>query len=1010
MKKLVSLLLVLALVLGAFIPGFAATQEEAVAKLQEMNIVTGYADGSLGLDKNITRAEYAAVAVRMLGLEELAKMSNYPTTFGDVPVDQWYTGYVNVVAGKGIVNGYEDGTFRPQREVSFAEAVTMMVRLVGQKPVGNNWPENYLAKAAELGLLKDVAVANVQSPANRGTVFTVAYNALRVAEATKPVVTKAKGLVIENNRVERLGEGEVVIQVMEDFTFDKMPYSDGKTTTSIKAGAEFAYKVKKDEDVEHLLGKVVYLGFTGDKVTSIEVSKDYDYLTGRLSDVDEDELRVDGRRYTITKEEKTDDADRRFYQAYVNNKDNTLKNFAKTAKYTFAKVTVKNGKVLFVDAYEVEDIAPVAKGEDEDRVIVYDDQRDGREKKLGFDDAFVLEIKDKELYRSALKEIKTDDVVHYRGDDFVIVRKDTKVEGKYDKVRTERIDNERKTFIFVGENKYRAYVESYKTSNETPVYSYDGVKYRELTSSFDRELDKFEDRKVEVLLDMNGNVQLIRSDFKDPRFFALVNDILAKEVEFVNRESEKVEYELSFGSDLYIMNDLKDIKKLYEEDLNKINLGLKETDIEAFNRGDLAYVEVKDEKTIDSMVKIEFKASDFEKGALSKDYFRTDAGQKIFVEDMTTVFYKGKAYTVSNFLKKYKKDVEAAIVLAEGESALAAIVYVKSGTATAIDEDTATIMVKVNYIDARGGSRFLDVTAADGKSYYLEAGRDVAKMINDGDIEKNQILEVTYTEKEDKKIEDALAVKVLITANSEYRVYKVLDMAANGRDLTLGFNEDPDEDEDGFAKANRQNVYVRRNAAVFGDVAVESFIQIHVDKNNDVDAIKVVGEPKKLAVEPPVGVSKVALNEEITAVEKMDSTKYTAASWKIVADALTLAKNVAADKDATQAEVNDALEELQAAVKALVEYVPGTATADLKVGVLGFGPSNIFQVTVNSVKGVDVDKVSLGQGAKVAIGVEMTDTTTGDTIMVHFYKNDVKVGSIELSKEDVSKVYDIVLK
>ena len=99
MKKGLSLVLVLAMVLGCFSFVSAASYsdvagtsyEEAVARLSLLEILTGYKDGTFKPEDQITRAEFAAVAVRAKGLEATAQASKgLPTGFSDVPGTHWY--------------------------------------------------------------------------------------------------------------------------------------------------------------------------------------------------------------------------------------------------------------------------------------------------------------------------------------------------------------------------------------------------------------------------------------------------------------------------------------------------------------------------------------------------------------------------------------------------------------------------------------------------------------------------------------------------------------------------------------------------------------------------------------------------------------------------------------------------------------------------------------------------------------------------------------------------------
>lgn len=88
-------------------------------------IVDGYEDGSFGPERSITRAEFAAIIARSLGLDTSASSSS---TFSDVQSGDWYAGVVNAAVQSGIVDGYEDGTFRPNAQINREELAAMVVR------------------------------------------------------------------------------------------------------------------------------------------------------------------------------------------------------------------------------------------------------------------------------------------------------------------------------------------------------------------------------------------------------------------------------------------------------------------------------------------------------------------------------------------------------------------------------------------------------------------------------------------------------------------------------------------------------------------------------------------------------------------------------------------------------------------------------------------------------------------------------------------------------------------
>ena len=79
--------------------------------------MTGYPDGSFGPSQNMTRAEAAQMFYALL----LDKNVAHTVSFSDVPADAWYAEAVNTLASLGMINGYPDGTFRPDAPITRAE-------------------------------------------------------------------------------------------------------------------------------------------------------------------------------------------------------------------------------------------------------------------------------------------------------------------------------------------------------------------------------------------------------------------------------------------------------------------------------------------------------------------------------------------------------------------------------------------------------------------------------------------------------------------------------------------------------------------------------------------------------------------------------------------------------------------------------------------------------------------------------------------------------------------------
>ena len=115
----------------------------AVSTLSKAGIIAGYEDGSFRPNGYITRAEFATIAARFFDVTYSGK-DLFPDISG-----HWAKDYINQAANKGFVNGYEDGTFKPDRNITRAEAVTLVNRTLDRHPDKNHftkdmlvWPDN----------------------------------------------------------------------------------------------------------------------------------------------------------------------------------------------------------------------------------------------------------------------------------------------------------------------------------------------------------------------------------------------------------------------------------------------------------------------------------------------------------------------------------------------------------------------------------------------------------------------------------------------------------------------------------------------------------------------------------------------------------------------------------------------------------------------------------------------------------------------------------------------------
>lgn len=102
----------------------------AVEALAIHGILNGYPDGTFGGDKNITRAEMVTVAIRAMDLEN-SVIAPAEQQYTDVPAAHWAAGYISLATQLGIVQGDGGGTFRPNDNVKHEEAVKIIVIAMG---------------------------------------------------------------------------------------------------------------------------------------------------------------------------------------------------------------------------------------------------------------------------------------------------------------------------------------------------------------------------------------------------------------------------------------------------------------------------------------------------------------------------------------------------------------------------------------------------------------------------------------------------------------------------------------------------------------------------------------------------------------------------------------------------------------------------------------------------------------------------------------------------------------
>lgn len=176
MKKIISLLIVFIMI---FSQVFAITVDNAANILVKMKLMTGYPDGTLGLENNITRAEFCTLIAKMLDINN--EDSFGVSDFSDLSTSHWAYKSVMALADRGFISGYQDGTFKPSNTLTYAECSSILIGVLGYKgELSGVWPTNVTSMSEKLNLNKDLAIAQASDKMTRGLVSIMLVNALDV--------------------------------------------------------------------------------------------------------------------------------------------------------------------------------------------------------------------------------------------------------------------------------------------------------------------------------------------------------------------------------------------------------------------------------------------------------------------------------------------------------------------------------------------------------------------------------------------------------------------------------------------------------------------------------------------------------------------------------------------------------------------------------------------------------------------------------------------------------------
>lgn len=543
MKKFLSLVLSASMVLSSAGLAFAegpkdiegTKYEDAVTRLAALDVLKGYEDGTFKPGKTITRAEFAKIMANVVGVGRAAEYATGQTKFNDVPATHWAAGYINVVSDLEVINGYGDGNFGPEDQVTYAQAITMIVRALGYKPMADakgGYPGGYLAVAAEKDVTDDVNVVSTIA-ATRGDVALMVDNSLEVGlmkqktygefpeyEETEDTlisdkldVEELEGVVVNTPQtMDALDDNEVEINVDTD---DDGDYDEIKTV-----------EVLTKDSLTTLLGiEVTAWANDDDEVFFIDIDtedRDVIFDTIDASNDEEATLLVIDDDYEWAKDAKV----------FINFEEEKVKDVEKNM-YGYVVLDDK-GDIAYANLLDFESLSELVTEVKDDEIEIEDSSDVDLE---DYEDGIYLY--DKNFNEIDKSEIKENSVVSYYTDDeeiWMVVAN----------------DQENGTLKEANEDELTIDGKDYDINDL--YYSLDNKDEIERMSDAE-EIEDLMDEQVTVVLDINGDAKFIYGDVKETggvMFGLLVkadSTGLDTRVKILNSNDEEVIYEFEEDDD-----------------------------------------------------------------------------------------------------------------------------------------------------------------------------------------------------------------------------------------------------------------------------------------------------------------------------------------------------------------------------------------------------------------------------------------------------------------------------
>ena len=192
-KRIFCLVLILAMAVSLVAQ---AEDNRVLFDLKSFGIIEDKVMDEEFLSENISRAEFVTSVLKMLKYEDILSLMQSAARFTDVSYEAPYAKYVYAGVTLGMLNGYGDGTFRPDESITTEQVAKVLVCVLGYANVAiqsGGFPGGYTTTAARLGIFRNVSS---EQPPTRMAVYTAIYNTLDIDMMEKQLISNQEQYIV----------------------------------------------------------------------------------------------------------------------------------------------------------------------------------------------------------------------------------------------------------------------------------------------------------------------------------------------------------------------------------------------------------------------------------------------------------------------------------------------------------------------------------------------------------------------------------------------------------------------------------------------------------------------------------------------------------------------------------------------------------------------------------------------------------------------------------------------